>query len=558
LGQAVLDALDDRVAVIGADGVVMAVNDLWRAIGLGPEAEQYNIDIGAHFTTRMRTQPGGLDDPYTAGCSVVADGVEAVLRGDLEEFQVSVPSPMPDHWDTVRVVAMSGAGVLYTARDVSAQVAAEARRWHDTTHDPVTGLPNRALLMQRLERLSAGPPPPALGVVRIDLDGFGRVGASLGSQAADVTLSELAARLRGLLHPGEDLARIGDASFVAVAEATSGSAVVELAERLSAAVNAPLQCAGVPVRLTASVGVAVAAGDHPTADELMRDASLAASQARADGRGRVSVARREQHRENLERLAIEQALHGALERHELRLEFQPEVSLRTGRVVGAEALLRWDHPTLGRIGPGTFVGVAEDLGLIEAIGHWVLSEACRQAAQWRLPDDLAEELYVAVNLSPYQLVDHAFPLTVLGVLLDAGLPARRLCVEVTEGALVRDLDLASSILHRLRELGVRVAIDDFGTGYSSFNYLSRLPLDIVKLDRSLVMRLQHEPDVALVESVVLLARRLGLLVVAEGVEDDTQHALLEQLGCHIVQGYSSGPPGDEAHLLDAIWTRAGA
>jgi EAL domain-containing protein (putative c-di-GMP-specific phosphodiesterase class I) len=367
----------------------------------------------------------------------------------------------------------------------------------------------------------------------------------------------VAQRLGEAIGPGDSLARAGDDAFTVITEATQESDIITCAHRLLAVFGTPLEVDSKIVRLTASAGIAIALPGALDAEAVLRDAELATIEARGSGRGHLSVARKEQHRESVHRLELEQAMHQAIERDELWLEYQPEISLSTGRVVGAEALLRWRHPRLGQLLPGEFISVADDLGVLDRIGAWVLREACQQAASWSLPELERDDLYVAVNLATSQLVDPDLPAIVLEALLGANLRPHRLCIEVTETALVQDFDTAAANLHRLRSLGVRVALDDFGSGYSSFAYLARLPFDIVKLDGSLVARLgQDHHDAALVESVVMLANRLGLQVVAEGVETAEQATLLAELGCDVVQGYGSGRPGDAASLLDVVWSRS--
>jgi len=357
---------------------------------------------------------------------------------------------------------------------------------------------------------------------------------------------------------GDSVARTGDDSFVVLALGARDEAeVLLLAGRVLDAVRKPLMVEGREVVVDASIGVA-AGSAFVRAEDLLSDADVATTEAKAQGGGRLAVAHQRLRSASVQRLVIEQALRRALERGELWLEYQPEVSLETNRVVGAEALLRWDHPTLGSLPPAEFIGVAEETGLIVPIGDWVLWEACHEAASWRLPVEASQDLYVAVNVSSQQLASGDLVARVSETLAASGLPPQRLCVEVTEGTVVQSWDLARSTLRQLRLMGVRVALDDFGTGYSSFSYLLRLPVDIVKLDGSFVARLANDlQDRAVVESVVTLARRLGMQVVAEGVEVEHQRIVLERLGCHIVQGFGLGRPGDVQSLLGVVWERAG-
>ena len=398
-----------------------------------------------------------------------------------------------------------------------------------------------------------------MAVIHLDLDRFRLLNTSLGAASADRVLAGVGARLQETVADGDSVARTGDDSFVVLSVAARDeSDVVMLASRLLEAVREPMVVDGREIALDASLGVAVAGSAFVRAADLLSDADIATTEAKAQGGGRMALAHQRLRSASVQRLVIEQALRRALERGELWLEYQPEVSLETGQVVGAEALLRWDHPTLGALAPADFIGVAEETGLIGPIGSWVLHEACREAASWRLPTPADEDLYVAVNVSAQQLAAGDLVDDVDRALRSAGLPPNRLCVEVTEGTVVQGWDVARSTLRRLRLMGVHVALDDFGTGYSSFSYLLRLPVDIVKLDASFVARLANDvQDRTIVESVVTLARRLGMQVVAEGVEDEHQRSVLERLGCHIVQGFGLGRPGDVQSLLGVVWERAG-
>ena len=426
--------------------------------------------------------------------------------------------------------------------------------------DAVTGLPNRMLIIDRLRQLLAAPGRGVLGVLYVDLDRFGLVNSTFGTDIGDRVLALVARRLESHLGPGSCTGRVGDDQFVVLLEPTGDAAsVAKAADQLRQVIAEPLVLDVVEVVTTASIGVTTSVPGPAVAAELLRDAQLASRQARDQGGDRVVVAEHGLHEASAHRLEVEGALRRSLERDELHLVFQPEVSLESGLVVGAEALLRWDHPTLGKLSPLEFIHIAEETGLINPIGRWVLQSACRQAAGWMLPEEDHRELYVAVNVSAHQLADPGLAALVAETLFDTGLPARRLCLEVTETVVLQQMEVARATLAEIRGLGVRIALDDFGTGYASFDYLMRLPLDIVKLDASFIARLATDPqDRAIVESMVALSRRLGLQVVAEGVEDEAQRSVLVTLGCDIVQGYDLGRPGDERSLLDVVWGRANA
>lgn len=549
--------MPDRVALVDGDGTVLAANPRWIAAPLTRWLEPTRVGIGDHLPTRFRD----VDDrvaPVGASAALagVAQAVDDVLAGRLDEHCVELQTARgPGQFEQLRISAVGRAPrrALVIATDVSDLVLAEQRLAHESTHDPLTGLPNRTLLVERLEAALAAHGRALVAVVSLDLDRFTLVNATLGPQGADRVLVQVARRLVRQLEPGTLLARTGDDSFTVLLDGLTDTAQPELlAERLLAGFAEPFSIGEREVALSASAGVSVAAPGAARADDLLRDADVATRRAKDLGRGRMTVAHHAERSVTVQRLAIEQSLQRALERGELWLEFQPEVSLADQRVVGAEALLRWDHPDLGLLGPDAFVGIAEETGLIVRIGEWVLHTACREAARWGSVD----ELFVAVNVSAHQLADPGFPAHVDAALHEAGLAPARLCIEVTESAVVSSWDLARTTLGRLRHLGVQVAVDDFGSGYSSFSHLVRLPIDVVKIDASLVTRIAWDPvDRAVVESVVTLARRLGLRVVAEGVEDDAQMAVLRDLGCDAVQGFASGRPGDSAALLEVVRAR---
>jgi diguanylate cyclase (GGDEF)-like protein len=557
--QAVIDAMALRVAVLDRNGCILVANRHWRAMVLAPENSAVAMGVGDDLIAVMR-RAASVPPATRALALTVADAVEAVLAGAIPDWELELPLGIDgERWDRLRVAAIAGGGAMFSVADVTDHVRTAQALQHGATHDTVTGLPNRVLLLDRIDQALRRPGRSLVAVIHLDLDRFRLLNTSLGAVTADRVLALVGARIQQTMGDGDSVARTGDDSFVVLSVAgRDESDVVLLASRVLEAVRQPMLVEGREIVLDASLGVAVAGSAFVRAADLLSDADIATTEAKAQGGGRMALAHQRLRSASVQRLVIEQALRRALERGELWLEYQPEVSLETGRVVGAEALLRWDHPTLGALAPADFIGVAEETGLIGPIGAWVLEEACREAASWRLPTPASEDLYVAVNVSAQQLAAGVLVDQVDAALRSAGLPPKRLCIEVTEGAVVQDWDVARSTLRRLRLMGVHVALDDFGTGYSSFSYLLRLPVDIVKLDASFVARLANDvQDRTIVESVVTLARRLGMQVVAEGVEDEHQRSVLERLGCHIVQGFGLGRPGDVQSLLGVVWERAG-
>lgn len=437
--------------------------------------------------------------------------------------------------------AQSVANVLANA--IHRQRAEDNLR-HQALHDPLTGLPNRVLFRDRLDHAlsHADRTGSLLAVLFLDVDEFKLINDSLGHEAGDTALRAVTSRLLATVREGDTLARFGGDEFVVLSEdLDEPEAAVRIADRMRAALAPPLTIEGGEHVVTASVGVAVAAGSYPGgAQALLRDADAAMYRAKAAGRDRTEVFDELMRARVVERLRLENGLRLALERGELRLVYQPLVSLDTGRSRRCEALLRWEHPERGTVLPGEFIPVAEASGLILRIGEWVLREACRQVAAWRANaahPDLAE-LRVSVNVSARQLIEERFPATVASALADSGLTADGLVLEITETALIEDPDAAARTISALNDLGVHVALDDFGTGFSSLASLKRYPLAALKLDRSFVAGLEPgSRDHSIVKAVVEMARSLGLKTVGEGVETAAQLTQLRELGCEIAQGF---------------------
>jgi diguanylate cyclase (GGDEF)-like protein len=441
--------------------------------------------------------------------------------------------------------------------DVTDQVEAERALLEKATLDYLTGLPNRLLTLDRIDQAMSRSKRIAgsISVLMVDLDAFKMVNDSLGRVVGDMLIQAVAQRLAACLDDGAWLSRFtGDAFVVVIEGRRPEHRVFQLAERLRDAVQEPIHIDDREVVLTAGVGVAMATPQHHQAEDLIRDAEAAVKRSGLNGRGQIEIADGEVRSRAMARMETEQALRRAVANNEFRLAYQAEVSLDSGRVIGAEALLRWQRGDGPELQPEEFVALAEETGLIVSIGDWVLYEACRAAAQWPVVDGVG--LFVAVNLSARQLVSPVLVDMVRLALGATGLPPERLCIELTESSLVGRLDDASAVLSRLRDLGVLVALDDFGTGYSSLSYLRQLPVDIVKLDRSFVEKIDTDPVArAIVGAVLSLAQSLGLSVVAEGVESEAQREELRQLGCDVVQGFQLGRPTDEASFIDLAVSR---
>ena len=428
-------------------------------------------------------------------------------------------------------------GVL---NDVTYRKDAEARLNHLANHDPLTGLPNRNLLHDRLAHAIARRREGMAAVLFLDLDRFKLINDSYGHDVGDELLKAVAARLSGCLRGEDTVARLGGDEFVVLLEDLPGiDAAASIAGKIAARLAEPLSVGGRELPLAASIGIALYPRDGRVPQDLLKNADTAMYRAKEAGRGGFCFFAGEMNMHALRRLTLENELRRALDGGELEVFYQPQVAMDSGRLLGAEALVRWRHPLKGLVAPADFIPVAEETGLIVALGEQVLRAACRQIADWQrrgLPP-----LTVAVNLSPRQFRQADLVATIAGILAETGADPARLELEITEGAAMQNADEAVAALRRLRAMGVGLAIDDFGTGYSSLSYLKRFPIDKLKIDRSFVQGVPDDgDDTAIVQAIAAMAGSLKLKLLAEGVESEAQRAFLESLGCAEAQGWLFG------------------
>ena len=436
------------------------------------------------------------------------------------------------------------AGVVDRLAIALAAVARD-KKLHDQAHfDALTGLPNRYYLLKLLGQALARAQRQNVGVAAlvVDLDNFKRANDTLGHGAGDRLLQAAAARIRGAVRDGDPVARLGGDEFAVVLDQFGDTRTVgALARKVIEVLSEPFEVEGQDMYLGASVGIAIFPTDSASADELLKQADTAMYRAKALGRGSFAFFEDRMNTEASERARVDRELRLALQRDELVLHYQPLLDLRTGRLRGAEALVRWQHPQRGLLAPGSFIAVAEESGLIDGIGTWVLERACEQLARWR--GEQLDVAHVAVNVSSRQLQRSDFFARVLRTLERNSLPANTLVLEMTE-SLFTDA-AAVEVLRRLQEIGVKIAVDDFGTGYSSFAYLRTLPISILKLDRTFIVDVETNSAAATIAAAIVnMAQALGKEVVAEGVETDGQVAFLERSGCEVVQGYVVSRPVD--------------
>jgi diguanylate cyclase len=441
-----------------------------------------------------------------------------------------------------------GVRTVVSLRDLRERKQAEIRIRHLAHHDPLTDLPNRAtfndrlaLALERAEKADG-----SFAVLCVDLDRFKEVNDVFGHAIGDGLLREVARRLQKAAD-GAFLARLGGDEFSLVAaDGPQPSTAEALADRLQAAVADDIETGGQSLKIGLSIGVAIFPDDGTDAAALLVNADAALYRAKAEGRGSIRFFEPDMDKRLRERRALQHDLRSAVDHEQLLLHYQPQAQIG-GDVVGFEALLRWHHPNRGLVQPASFIPLAEESGLIVSIGEWVLREACREAASWPRP------LQIAVNLSPIQFRHGDLPALVHSILLETGLPPRRLELEITESVLIGDFSRAVSILRRLKSLGVRIAMDDFGTGYSSLSYLQSFPFDKIKIDQTFISNLEHnQQSAAIIRAVIGLGRGLDLPVIAEGVESEAQLAFLSSEACDEVQGYLVGRPMPIENYADLV------
>jgi diguanylate cyclase (GGDEF)-like protein/PAS domain S-box-containing protein len=445
-------------------------------------------------------------------------------------------------------------GLLITARDISERKIFEQQLQHQAFHDPLTGLPNRALFMNRLQhaliRAGRHTPNDLLALLFVDLDLFKVVNDSLGHEAGDHLLVAVANRLQLAIRPQDTVARFGGDEFMILLEDLPDEAAARaIAEEMLQKLRVTENINGYEIVVTASIGVALNYAGIDSTSDLLRYADAAMYQAKREGKGRYHVFDGRTSTSLLERLELEQELRRAVELEEFRVFYQPIIALNSRKVIGIEALIRWQHPRLGLIAPAHFINTAEETGLIVPMGRWVLEEACRQVSQWQTEREDDIRLELSVNLSAKQLQQPNLAMEIAEVLKKTGLAPINLKLEITESVAMSDAEGMLARLHELKALGVKLAIDDFGTGYSSLSYLKRFPVDTLKIDRSFVSGLgQNAEDTAIVQAVVTMAHTVGLTVTAEGVETTEITDHLQGLGCDLAQGYYFAKPLPSADL----------
>lgn len=432
--------------------------------------------------------------------------------------------------------------------DITDRKSMEKQLLHDALHDALTGLPNRALFMDRLEqqlKKSQGNHNYLFAVLFLDLDRFKVVNDSVGHLIGDQLLIEIARRLEKSIAPTDTVARLGGDEFTILLEnITNKSEAVLVAESIYQILNFPFNIDGYELFTTASIGIALSSVGYDKPEDILRDADLTMYSAKEQGKARYEVFDNSLRDRALQRLELETDLRRALERQEFEVYYQPITSLKLGTLSGFEALVRWNHPTKGLIQPGEFIPVCEETGLILPLSNWLLKEACLATRNWQLTYPEHPAIRMSVNLSPHQFRESQLIEEVEQILQETGLEGRYLKLEITESTLINNLDTVTEIILHLRKQDIQFSIDDFGTGYSSLSYLHRFPVDTIKIDRSFVSQMQTEDNSAIVKAIVTLAHMLNMDVIAEGIETTSQLAQLRLLQCEYGQGFFFSRPLD--------------
>jgi diguanylate cyclase (GGDEF)-like protein len=540
-----------QMVLAAASGVP---GDLLEVLRRGPVGE--GVGGCAIAENRLVVEESYAD--WTGGLPAYRErGLRAAMAAPVHENGVPVGSLTVASFRPGRHYTQTEQDVLAAFAEHASLALTDARNFedamHQAFHDSLTGLPNRALFLDRLElaHARAGRSGSPIAVLFMDLDSFKNVNDSLGHAAGDELLVLVAGRLRRWLRPSDTAARFGGDEFAILLEDLDTSTAAEVvAKRVLESLREPFAIQGQEVLVGASIGIASSA--HPGSDDLLRNADLAMYRAKGMGKARYQMFEPGMHVQVLERLELEVDLQRALERGEMCVHYQPIIKLATAEVIGLEALVRWRHPVRGMVQPNDFIPLAEETGQIHRLGEWVLGQAVRDAQSWNSGVRIGSPVRVGVNLSARQLQEPTLLGQIGAVLADSGLPPELLVLEITETVLMQDLEGTVGRLRELKKLGVALSVDDFGTGYSSLQYLRRFPLDSLKIAKSFVDGVGGpSQDAAVARAIIELGTSFQLRVVAEGIERRDQHACLMQLGCEFGQGflYSRPVPADQVDQL---------
>ncbi len=550
--RAIFENTGTAMAIMEADTSISLVNSEFEALtGYTRDCIQGQMTCKEFFLPESRK----IIEAYVA--SLFENGNNKPVTGELQVLTQTGESRI-----VVLIMAQipGASSCVVSMLDVTDQKRAEAQVLHQAYHDSLTGLGNRSCLIEdlrsKLDGLRKGE-NDLFALLLLDLDRFNMVNESLGHNIGDELIKAISLRLAGILKPGDMLARLGGDEFaILFNDAAELSDVTDYADRVLRTLNQTFELSGQNLITTSSIGIALSSMGYERAEDLLRDADAALHRAKLQGKARYVIFDAEMHLRAKKLLQLVTGIRLALQNEEFILHYQPIISLKTGRIAGFEALIRWQHPTQGFLPPGRFLPEAEEVGLIIPIDYWVLRTACSSMARLLETLDSDEELIVSINLSGKQFDKEEIYERVRTTLEETGLCPQCLKLEITEGAVMANAEIATKILHQLKSLGIKISIDDFGTGYSSLSYLHRFPVDMLKIDRSFVSKMgEGNENLEIVRTIVSLAHNMGLEVIAEGVETEEQQNTLKQFGCEYVQGFYYSKPVDMETLVEE-WLRA--
>lgn len=548
--QVTLASIGDAVIVTDVHSRVDYMNAVAEKMTGWPMAEAHGKPMQEVFVivNEMTRHPvqNPIEEVFRKGMVVgLANHTILIARDGTERAIEDSAAPVRDEAGEIT-------GAVLVFHDATGQKAAQREIEHLAYHDHLTGLPNRRLLQDRIEKAlsHAVRQETKLALLFIDLDHFKVINDTLGHEYGDLLLMAASDRLRSCVREQDTIARTGGDEFVVVLiDIKDDNDVVGVAQKILETMSQPYQVKGSELRSTPSIGISIYPEDGRSIDILMKHADVAMYHAKERGRAGYHFFAEEMNVRTLERLTVEGSLHKALERKEFELYYQPKVNMRDGKLVGAEALIRWQHPEQGLISPGKFIPIAEESGIIGAIGEWVAHSACVQSRIWM---DIGHRLPISINVSARQFLNGELPGMLAHVIRDTGADPTLLELELTEGVLLHQQD-AEATLAAIKGMGFKVALDDFGTGYSSLAYLRRMAIDTLKIDRSFVMHLESRADdVAIVQTIIAMAHNLRMNVIAEGVETSAQADILIASGCEECQGYYFGKPQPAAEFFELL------
>lgn len=558
----------EQSLTLSAEELVQA-NDEMNAVFAAIPDQLFHLDFEGRV---ISYKLGQSSYHYLKSEKLINQHVKDVLDIEVvEKFEVSIKQVLEQlsaknfefviyferkiYYYEVRMMPVKSQEVIALIRDVTERKVAEEQIAFLAYHDSLTALPNSRLFKDRLEHAitQAERNNKILAIMFLDLDRFKLINDTMGHSAGDELLKITSERLIEAVRKTDSIAlnangqassiaRFGGDEFtILVDDVENVQAIIRIAERIVESVSQPLMLERQEVHISTSIGIAIYPDDGKQADVILKHADSAMYHAKAQGRNNFQFFTEEMNKSSIELLSLENNLHKALVQNELCLYYQPQVSVITGQLVGMEALIRWQHPERGFVSPGVFIPLAEETGMIMQIGEWVFREACTQGVSWLNAGYQLEK--ISVNLSARQLKDEGLPVLIALILEETGMPADKLCIELTETALILEPDVALARLTKIKELGVTLSLDDFGTGYSSLSYLKRFPIDTLKIDQAFIrdVKVDHE-DAALVKAIIAMAHGLGMEVIAEGVEIQEQLEFLGANACDTIQGYLFSRP----------------